>query len=44
MIGEVCIGRECRHCRVGTVIVMSGMMFDWSKDLLFMIYEELYLL
>jgi hypothetical protein len=27
-----------------TVIVMSGMMFGWSKDLLFMIYEELYLL
>ena len=27
-----------------TVIVMSGMMFGLSKDLLFMIYEELYLL
>jgi hypothetical protein len=27
-----------------TVIVMNGMMFGWSKDQLFMIYEELYLL
>ncbi len=27
-----------------TVIVMSGMMFGWSKDLLLMTYEELYLL